>query len=312
MRIKDIATVEQGPKIRLGQISKTYRDENGKLIDNPDVVEGTVLLQKGANADPALKGIEAKVKELNDFILPKGVKVVAIPRPQRPAPSHHPHGSAQPDRRHHPGRHRPDALPGQRARRHHRCAHDSVLAAVCLHLPQPQRHSRKPALARRARLRHGGRGRGGDGGKHRSPSESPNDDGTDTPQDKIREPRTRCSVQSSMPSASSSLRTFPSSRCRRSKGRLFKPMAWTVAFALLGALIYSMVVAPVLSSLFFPKGAKEWRNVVMEFLEIAIAKGVTWAIHHRIIPSALELIGFIHGDLPALQRDRFGVPAPSG
>src|SRR5277367_6625646 len=71
LRIKDIAVVEQGPKIRLGQISKTYRAENGKLIDNPDVVEGTVLLQKGGNADPALKGIEAKVKELNDHILPK-------------------------------------------------------------------------------------------------------------------------------------------------------------------------------------------------------------------------------------------------
>ena len=35
-----------------------------------------MLLQKGADADPALKGIEAKVKELNDHILPKGVKVV--------------------------------------------------------------------------------------------------------------------------------------------------------------------------------------------------------------------------------------------
>jgi cobalt-zinc-cadmium resistance protein CzcA len=33
------------------------------------------------------------------------------------------------------------------------------------------------------------------------------------------------------------------------EGRLFKPMAWTVAFALLGALIFSMVLAPVLASL---------------------------------------------------------------
>src|SRR5271168_851490 len=58
VRIKDIAVVDQGPKIRLGQISKTYRAENGKLIDNPDVVEGTLLLQKGSDADPALKGVE--------------------------------------------------------------------------------------------------------------------------------------------------------------------------------------------------------------------------------------------------------------
>ena len=33
------------------------------------------------------------------------------------------------------------------------------------------------------------------------------------------------------------------------EGRLFQPMAWTVAFALLGALIFSIVLAPVLASL---------------------------------------------------------------
>ncbi len=41
---------------------------------------------------------------------------------------------------------------------------------------------------------------------------------------------------------------------QRVEGRLFKPMAWTVAFALLGALLFSMLIAPVLSSIFFRKG----------------------------------------------------------
>ena len=41
---------------------------------------------------------------------------------------------------------------------------------------------------------------------------------------------------------------------QRVEGRLFKPMAWTVAFALLGAIIFSMLIAPALASLFFPKG----------------------------------------------------------
>ena len=40
------------------------------------MVSGIVLLRKGANADEALAGIHAKVKELNDHILPAGVKVV--------------------------------------------------------------------------------------------------------------------------------------------------------------------------------------------------------------------------------------------
>ena len=44
------------------------------------------------------------------------------------------------------------------------------------------------------------------------------------------------------------------------EGKLFKPMAWTVAFALLGALIFSMLVAPALASLLFSSGVKEWNN----------------------------------------------------
>ena len=44
---------------------------------------------------------------------------------------------------------------------------------------------------------------------------------------------------------------------QRVEGRLFRPMAWTVAFALLGAVTFSMTVAPVLASFLF---RKEVRN----------------------------------------------------
>ena len=43
---------------------------------------------------------------------------------------------------------------------------------------------------------------------------------------------------------------------QRVEGKLFKPMAWTVAFALLGALIFSMLIAPALATLLFRKGAE--------------------------------------------------------
>src|SRR5271156_6018695 len=76
LRVKDIAVVSQGPKIRLGQIGKAIHRLDGKVIDNPDVVEGIVLLRKGANADETLVAIHEKVKELNDHILPPGVKIV--------------------------------------------------------------------------------------------------------------------------------------------------------------------------------------------------------------------------------------------
>src|SRR6202035_1986626 len=50
------------------------------------------------------------------------------------------------------------------------------------------------------------------------------------------------------------------------EGRLFKPMAWTVSFALLGALLFSLFVGPVLASLVFPHGTKEWHNPLMGIL----------------------------------------------
>src|SRR5258708_15580711 len=76
LRVKDIAVVAQGPKIRLGQFARAIRREDGKIIDNDDVVSGIVVLRKGANADEALAGTHAKVKELNERILPPGVKVL--------------------------------------------------------------------------------------------------------------------------------------------------------------------------------------------------------------------------------------------
>src|SRR5579872_6801725 len=76
VRIRDIATVSQGPKIRLGHIAKAIHREDGKIVDNNDVVEGIVLLRKGADSDSTLDSIHDKVEELNAHVLPPGVKIV--------------------------------------------------------------------------------------------------------------------------------------------------------------------------------------------------------------------------------------------
>jgi cobalt-zinc-cadmium resistance protein CzcA len=68
--------VAQGEKIRLGRVGKAIHRMDGKIIDDDDVVEGTVFLRKGAYAEPTLKAIHRKVAELNDHILPPGVKIV--------------------------------------------------------------------------------------------------------------------------------------------------------------------------------------------------------------------------------------------
>jgi cobalt-zinc-cadmium resistance protein CzcA len=74
------------------------------------------------------------------------------------------------------------------------------------------------------------------------------------------------------------------------EGKLFRPMAWTVAFALLGALIYSMIVAPVMASFLFSRGATEWENPVMHFLRDGYRSSLRWAIHHRFVTVGVSVI----------------------
>src|SRR5271170_7559322 len=76
LRIKDIAVVAQGPKIRLGQIGKAIHRADGVVVDDDDMVEGIVFLRKGADTATTLDSIHAMVRRLNEYILPKGVKIV--------------------------------------------------------------------------------------------------------------------------------------------------------------------------------------------------------------------------------------------
>lgn len=71
VRIRDVAAVGVGPRIRLGRVGKTVR--NG---DEDDVVQGIVLLRKGENALEVLERVRAKVAEINRSGLPAGVTIV--------------------------------------------------------------------------------------------------------------------------------------------------------------------------------------------------------------------------------------------
>src|SRR6516162_2169185 len=61
LHVKDIAVVTQGPKIRLGQFARAIRREDGRIVDNDDVVSAWVPMRKGADAEPTLVGLHAKV-----------------------------------------------------------------------------------------------------------------------------------------------------------------------------------------------------------------------------------------------------------
>jgi len=77
---------------------------------------------------------------------------------------------------------------------------------------------------------------------------------------------------------------------QRVEGRLFRPMAWTVAFALLGALLFSMLLTPVLTSFAYRKGAHEWRNPVLEWLTEHYRSALHWAVHHRLATVGIWLV----------------------
>jgi heavy metal efflux system protein len=284
LRVKDIAVVAQGPKIRLGQFARAIRREDGKIIDNDDVVSGIVLLRKGANADEALAGIHAKVQELNDRILPAGVKVV-------------------------PFIDRSDLVHFTTHTVLHNLTEGMILvviilflflgnvrgaiivaltipfallfAATCLNL--------KGIPANLLSLGALDFGMVVDGAVVmvenivRHMHRRQNGDVPKPTLEVIREAAHE--VQRPVFYAIGIIITayLPVFTLQRVEGRLFRPMAWTVAFALLGALLFSMLVAPVLSSLFFPKGAHEWRNPVMEILIARYREAARWAVEHRFV-----------------------------
>jgi len=265
LRIKDIAVVTQGPKIRLGQIGRAYHRADGVVEDDNDVVEGIVFLRKGADTATMLESLHAMVKRLNDHILPPGVKIV-------------------------PYLDRDDLVHYTTHTVLHNLAEGMILvviilfvflgnargaiivsltipfallfASICLDL----RHISANLLSLGALdfgmvvdgavvmveniVRHLNR-----------PEETPL-----TLVDRIR--KAAHEVQRPVFYAIAIIVTayLPIFTLQRVEGKLFKPMAWTVAFALLGALMFSMLIAPALASLLFRSDAKQWQNPLMTFL----------------------------------------------
>jgi cobalt-zinc-cadmium resistance protein CzcA len=282
LHVKDIAVVAQGPKIRLGQVARAIRREDGKLVNNDDVVSAIVLIRKGADADPTLVALHEKVKELNDHILPPGVKIV-------------------------PFIDRSDLVHFTTHTVLHNLTEGIILvvivlllflgnirgaiivaltipfsllfAATCLKLRGiPANLLSLGALdfgmvvdgavvMVENIVRHLGR----------------RDADNRTPKQKIFDAAHE--VQRPVFYAIAIIITayLPIFTLQRVEGRLFKPMAWTVAFALLGAIIFSMVIAPALASLFFPKGTREWHNPVIVWLTAGYRRALGLAIRMRFL-----------------------------
>jgi len=291
LRIKDIGVVTQGPKIRLGQIGRAIHRKDGVVVDDNDVVEGVVFMRKGADTAPTMAGIHAIVRRLNTQILPKGVKVV-------------------------PYLDRDDLVDFTTHTVLHNLMDGMILvvivlfiflgnvrgalivaltipfsllfASICLDL----RHISANLLSLGALdfgmvvdgavvmveniVRHLNR----------------QDAGPRTIVERIR--TAAHEVQRPVFYAIGIIITayLPIFTLQRVEGKLFRPMAWTVAFALLGALLFSMLIAPALASVLFRKSAKQWRNPVMEFITGRYRSAVSRAIHWRLLTVAVAVISF--------------------
>ncbi|MFY9802151.1 MAG: CusA/CzcA family heavy metal efflux RND transporter [Candidatus Acidiferrales bacterium] len=292
LHVKDIATVAQGPRIRLGQIGKAIHRADGKILDSDDVVEGIVLLRKGANADETLAAIHAKVDELNNQILPPGVKIV-------------------------PFLDRSDLVKLTTHTVLENLTEGVLLvsvilffflgnsrgafivaltipfallfASICLDL------NKIPAnLLSLGALDFG---MVVDGTvviienivRHFSLASS----GHKSPMEIIRDAVQEVLRPVFYARAIIITAYLPIFTLQSVEGRLFKPMAWTVSFALLGALLFAIVIAPVMALMVFGHGVREWPNPVMIFLRDKYRIAVRWAIEHRRATVAVGAAAFV-------------------
>ena len=291
IRIRDIATVAQGPKIRLGQIGRATHLPNGTIVDNPDTVEGIVLLQKGDDSDPVLQGIHEEVRKLDNGILPKGVKIV-------------------------PFLDRSDLVAFTVDTVEHNLTAGMILvsiilflflgnvrgaiivaltipfallfASICLDL------SHIPAnLLSLGALDFGMVVDGAVVMIENIVRHLSQHDNTRTPAQNIREAAHE--VQRPVFFAIAIIITayLPIFTLQAVEGRLFKPMAWTVAFALLGALTFSIVIAPVFASVLFRNGAQEWQNPIMHWLIRRYRTAVRAAIRNRHVTVGIAALLFV-------------------
>src|SRR3984957_18491022 len=293
LRVKDIADVVQGPKIRLGHMARANHMEDGRIVDEPDVIQGAVYMRKGAEEQPTLDAIHKKVYELNHGILPPGVEVV-------------------------PMLDRTDLLHFTLNTVLHNLTEGMILVTVILFLfLLNARAALIVALtipfsllfasiwldlshipANLLSLGALDFGMVVDGAvvmveniiRHLSRSRQPSAGPPKTTAEMIRE---AChEVQRPVFYAIAIIITayLPIFTLQRVEGRLFRPMAWTVVFALLGAMTFSILIAPVLASLFFRNGVRELRNPVMDFLTSEYRKGLRWAIQHRWVVACIGLV----------------------
>jgi len=77
--VRDVADVEVSGLPRLGEVGRSDAIDSAgkrKITDQHDAVEAIVLMRKGENPDKVIRALKLKISKLNDRVLPPDVKIV--------------------------------------------------------------------------------------------------------------------------------------------------------------------------------------------------------------------------------------------
>src|SRR5690348_15958496 len=89
---------------------------------------------------------------------------------------------------------------------------------------------------------------------------------------------------------------------QRHEDRIFAPMAWTVTSALVGSLLFSFTLVPLLCLFLLRRKIPHEENALVRFIKRPYVSGLTWALSHPkiVVLSALAAFGVSLGLAPNL------------
>ncbi|HUH75274.1 MAG TPA: CusA/CzcA family heavy metal efflux RND transporter [Chitinophagales bacterium] len=76
------------------------------------------------------------------------------------------------------------------------------------------------------------------------------------------------------------------------EGKMFAPLAWTLGFALVGALIFTLTLVPVLSELMLQKNVKEKNNFITRNINRLVLNCFNWTFKYKKITFTIAFVGF--------------------
>lgn len=73
------------------------------------------------------------------------------------------------------------------------------------------------------------------------------------------------------------------------EGKMFAPLAWTLGFALLGALLFTLTLVPLLCSILLKKNVREKDNKFVHFINNIVERGFSFTFRHKRMSMAVAL-----------------------